>query len=28
LRPHQKLKLETALVKGSITEAGSLVSKN
>jgi PEGA domain len=26
LRPHQKLKIETALVKGSITEAGSLVS--
>jgi len=25
LRPHQKLKIETALVKGSITEAGSLV---
>ncbi len=28
LRPHQKLKIETALVKGSITEAGSLVSQN
>ena len=28
LRPHQKLKIETALVKGSITEAGGLVSKN
>jgi hypothetical protein len=27
LRPHQKLKLETQLVKGSITEAGSLVSR-
>ena len=27
LRPHQKLKIETALVKGSITEAGSLVSR-
>jgi len=27
LRPHQKLKIETALVKGSITEAGSLVSQ-
>jgi hypothetical protein len=25
LRPNQKLKIETALVKGSITEAGSLV---
>jgi hypothetical protein len=25
LRPHQKLKLETQLVKGSVTEAGSLV---
>jgi PEGA domain len=28
LRPHQKLKIQTALVKGSITEAGSLVSQN
>ena len=27
LRPHQKLKIETTLVKGSITEAGSLVSQ-
>lgn len=27
LRPHQKLKIETALVKGSISEAGSLVSQ-
>lgn len=27
LRPHQKLKIQTALVKGSITEAGSLVSQ-
>ncbi len=27
LRPHQKLKIETALVKGSITDAGSLVSQ-
>jgi len=27
LRPHQKLKIETALVKGSITGAGSLVSQ-
>jgi hypothetical protein len=27
LRPHQKLKLKTDLVKGSITEAGSLVSQ-
>jgi hypothetical protein len=27
LRPHQRLKLETQLVKGSITEAGSLVSR-
>lgn len=26
LRPHQKLKIETELVKGSITEAGSLVN--
>jgi len=26
LRPHQKLKIQTALVKGSITEAGALVS--
>ena len=26
LRPHQKLKLQTDLVKGSITEAGSLVN--
>ncbi len=26
LRPHQKLKLQTELVKGSITEAGSLVN--
>ena len=28
LRPHQKLKIETELLKGSITEAGALVSKN
>lgn len=27
LRPHQKLQIKTDLVKGSITEAGSLVSK-
>jgi hypothetical protein len=27
LRANQKLKIETALVKGSITEAGSLISK-
>ena len=27
LRAHQKLKIETALVKGSITEAGSLVNE-
>ena len=27
LRPHQKVKIETELVKGSITEAGSLVSQ-
>jgi PEGA domain len=27
LRPHQKLKIQTDLVKGSITEAGSLVSE-
>jgi hypothetical protein len=27
LRPHQKLKIETALVKGSITQAGSLVGQ-
>ena len=27
LRPHQKLKIQTDLVKGSITEAGSLVDK-
>jgi hypothetical protein len=27
LRSHQKLKIQTALVKGSITEAGSLVSQ-
>jgi PEGA domain-containing protein len=27
LRPHQKLKIGTALVKGSISEAGSLVSQ-
>jgi hypothetical protein len=27
LRPHQKLKIQTDLVKGSITEAGSLVSQ-
>jgi hypothetical protein len=27
LRPHQKLKIETALVRGSITEAGALVSQ-
>jgi hypothetical protein len=26
LRPHQKLKIETALLKGSITQAGSLVT--
>lgn len=28
LRPDQKLKIQTELVKGSITEAGALVSKN
>jgi hypothetical protein len=28
LRPYQKLKIKTELVRGSITEAGSLVSKN
>jgi hypothetical protein len=28
LRPHQKLKIETALQKGSITDAGSMVSQN
>ena len=28
LRPHQKLKIQTALVRGSISEAGSLVSQN
>jgi PEGA domain len=28
LRPHQIVKIQTALVKGSITEAGSLVSEN
>lgn len=28
LRPHQKLKIETALVKGSVTDSGSLVSQN
>ena len=28
LRPHQKLKIETALVKGSISEAGTLVSQD
>jgi hypothetical protein len=28
LRPHQKLKIETALQKGSITDAGGLVSQN
>jgi hypothetical protein len=28
LRPHQKLKIETALQKGSITNAGALVSEN
>jgi len=27
LRPHQKLKIKTDLVKGSITEAGSVVNK-
>jgi PEGA domain-containing protein len=27
LRPHQKLKIQTDLVKGSITEAGSLVNQ-
>ena len=27
LHPHQKLKIQTELVKGSITEAGALVSK-
>ena len=27
LRPHQKVKIQTALVKGSITEAGALVSQ-
>ncbi len=28
LRPYQKLKIQTELVKGSVIEAGSLVSKN
>jgi hypothetical protein len=28
LRPHQKLKIETELLKGSITDAGALVSKD
>lgn len=28
LRPHQKLKIQTALLKGSIVEAGSLVKQN
>ena len=28
LRPHQKLKIETALVKGSVADSGSLVSQN
>ena len=28
LRPYQKLKIQTELVKGSVVEAGSLVSKN
>lgn len=28
LRPHQKLKIQTELVKGSIAEAGSLVTQN
>ena len=28
LRPYQKLKIQTALVKGSIVEAGSLVKQN
>lgn len=28
LRPHQKLKIQTELVRGSISEAGSLVSQN
>ena len=28
LRPYQKLKIKTALMKGSITEAGSLVSQD
>lgn len=28
LRPHQKLKIETELVKGSVAQAGALVSKN
>jgi len=27
LRAHQKLKIQTELVKGSITEAGSLVNQ-
>ena len=27
LRPHQKLKIETALVKGSVTDSGALVSQ-
>jgi hypothetical protein len=28
LRPHQKLKIETSLQKGSITDAGALVNQN
>ena len=28
LRPHQKLKIQTELERGSIAEAGSLVSKD
>jgi hypothetical protein len=28
LRPHQKLKIETALVRGSVSDAGALVSQN
>ncbi|HET7440647.1 MAG TPA: PEGA domain-containing protein [Terriglobales bacterium] len=28
LRPHQKLKIQTELVRGSISEAGSLVTQN
>jgi len=27
VRPHQKLKIETELVKGSITQAGPMISQ-